>query len=191
MVGKPPGWCYHAAVVITALVVAWWVSIPFPYAESGVLVILVLVPLVSYWIIRLIVALTRDAEAVRHRFLGWLALPVIVGGLWLAVSADLPFTARFAVSQASMERLAQNVLRGGPRDVPTCAGAGLFPMCGHIAGEDENAPIGVELQIIDWPITGSRCFVWAPHGQPRAEDYEYGLRHLTGPWWGCRGWDGW
>jgi hypothetical protein len=62
---------------------------------------------------------------------------------------------------------------------------------GHILDEDDGDLIGVELQISDWPIAGSRCFVWSPHGQLHADDYEYGLRHLTGPWWGCRGWDGW
>lgn len=190
MINKPPGWGYHAAAVITTLVIAWWVSVPFSYAESGVVVIFALVPLVLYWVVRLIVALIRDAAAVWRRFLGWLALPLIVLALWAAVDADLPFKTRFALSQSSMEGFAQDVLRGGAQGLPVCAWTGLFPVCGHVlTGEDKLA--GVELQISDWPIAGSRCFVWATHGQPRANDYEYGLRHLTGPWWGCRGWDGW
>ncbi|MBB4913678.1 hypothetical protein [Streptosporangium saharense] len=189
MVNKPPGRGYHAAIVITVLVIALWVSVPFSYTESLLVVIFALAPLVLYWIVRLTVALIRDAAAVRHRLLGWLALPAIIGGLWLAVDVDLPFKARFALSQASMEGFAQDVLRSGAQD--DCAWTGLFSVCGEIVGEDKSAPIGVELRIGDWFIAPSRCFVWAPHGQPRAEDYEYGLRHLTGPWWGCRGWGGW
>jgi hypothetical protein len=190
VINKPPGWGYHAAAVITALVIAWWVSVPFSYAESGVLVIFALVPLVLYWAVRLIVALIHDATAVWRRFLGWLPLPLIVLVLWATVDADLPFKARFALSQSSMERFAEDVLRGSAQDLPVCAWTGLFPVCGHVLAEEDELT-GVELQISDWPIAGSRCFVWATHGQPRADDYEYGLRHLTGPWWGCRGWDGW
>ncbi|MGW0808672.1 hypothetical protein [Nonomuraea sp. NPDC002799] len=190
MINEPPGRGYHAAVVIATLVIAWWVSVPFSYSESSVVVIFALVPLMLYWAIRLMVALIQDARTVRRHFLGWLLLPVIVFGLWAAVDADLPFKTRFALSQSSMERFAQNVLRGGAQDLPTCAWTGLFPVCGRIAGEGKE-PTGVELRISDWPIEGSRCFVWATHGQPRGDDYEYGLRHLTGPWWGCRGWDGW
>ncbi|TMR08564.1 hypothetical protein ETD86_47265 [Nonomuraea turkmeniaca] len=103
MISMPPGLGYHAVVVVTTLVIAWWVSVPFSYAESGVVVIFALVPLVLYWAIRLSVALIRDAPAVRHRHLGWLPLPVIVLGLCAAVDADLPFKTRFALSQASME----------------------------------------------------------------------------------------
>ncbi|PRX59099.1 hypothetical protein B0I32_121203 [Nonomuraea fuscirosea] len=107
---------------------------------------------------------------------------MIVLGLWVAVDADLPFKTRFALSQASMERFSQNLLDGGVQDAPDCAWTGLFPVCGHILDEDEGDLIGVELQISDWPIASSRCFVWSPpRGQPHADDYEYRLRHLTGP----------
>lgn len=189
MISEPPGRSHHVAAVIAALVIAWWASVPFSYAESAMVMTFVLAPLVLYWVSRFLVALTHDATAVRRRSRRWLLLPLIVLVLGATVSAGLPFEARFALSRSSMERFAQDVLRGGTRDLPVCARTGLFPVCGHVLAEDGLT--GVELQISDWPLESSRCFVWAAHGQPRAADYEYGLRHLTGPWWGCRGWDGW
>ncbi|WP_155126300.1 hypothetical protein [[Actinomadura] parvosata] len=190
MIDKPPGWCYHAAVVLTTLVLFWWVSIPVSYSESGVLVIFVLVPLVLYWVVRFLVALIRDARAVWRRLPGWILLPLIVAGLWAAVDADLPFKARFALSRSSMEDFARSILTSGAREDSVCAWTGLYPVCGHLSAETESSTV-VRLHISDWPITGSRGFIWAPYGPPPLDDYDYDLRHVTGPWWGCRGWDGW
>ncbi|MFI6803298.1 hypothetical protein [Streptosporangium canum] len=192
MIESPPGWRFFTAAAIAAFINLWWSSVPFPYAEGGVFGLFVWGPLVLYWLIRLSVAMVTGWRTLSmRRLLRWLPTPLIVLGVWGVIHLDGSFSARFALSQSSMEQYARSIIDGGGRTDPGCRWAGLYHVCGHYAGEEEGAPPTAQLNVTDWPLGASRCFTWTPNGQPRPEDHEYGLRHLTGPWWGCRDWDGW
>ncbi|MGC5009365.1 hypothetical protein ACLQ2R_01235 [Streptosporangium sp. DT93] len=191
-IGNPPGWRFLTVVAIAAFVSLWWSSVPFPYTEGLVFGLLVWVPLVLSWLIRLCVALATGWRTLSvKRLLGWLPVPLVVLGVWGTVHLDGAFRMRFALSQASMERYATSILDGGEHTDPGCRATGLYSVCGHYTAGTGGTSPAARLDVFDMFLIPSRCFAWAPGGRPSDEDHEYGLRHLTGPWWGCRDWDGW
>ncbi|GIH96553.1 hypothetical protein ACFFMN_35125 [Planobispora siamensis] len=190
---RPPGWGFFTAVAIAAFTNLWWSSVPFPYLEGTFFGFFVWVPLGLYWLIRLLLAVgTQWRTWSVKRSLRWLAAPLIVAGVWAAIHLDVSFAVRFALSRPGMQQYAESIIAGGERADPGCRWTGLYHVCGRYLGQSlDVAPAAAELYINDGPLASTRCFVWAPGGRPASEDYEYGLRHLSGSWWGCRGWDGW
>ncbi|MEU4411064.1 hypothetical protein AB0F88_41720 [Streptosporangium sp. NPDC023963] len=191
MTGTPPGRWFLAAVGIAAFLNLSWSSVPFPYPEAAIFGFFVWIPLSLYWLVRLIKALTGGAGTPRATPARWLLAPFVVLCVWAAIHLDASFSARFALSRSGMEQYAKEVLAGGERTGLDCAWAGLYRVCRPDVIEDGGVPRGVRLNLVDWPFASTRCFVWMSEGRPRPESHEYGFRHLTGPWWGCKEWEGW
>ncbi|MBB2912586.1 hypothetical protein FHS43_003869 [Streptosporangium becharense] len=192
MIENPPGWRFLTAVTIAAFISLWWSSVPFPYFEGLIFGFFVWVPLSFYWIIRLCAAFWNGRRRLSMKpLLRWLPAPLIVLAVWGVIHLDGSFRVRFTLSQSSMEQYARSIIGGGGHADPGCRWTGAYHVCGRYVGEDEGVPPTAQLDVSDWPLAPSRCFAWTPDGRLRAEDYEYGLRHLTGSWWGCREWDGW
>ncbi|MER5650962.1 hypothetical protein [Streptosporangium sp. NPDC002524] len=191
-IGGPPGRRFFALVVVAAFLNLSWSSVPFPYSEGAIFGFFVWIPLGLYWLVRLLMALAGGSEPPpARRSPRWLLAPLAFLSVWAAIHLDASFSARFALSQAGMERYAKEVLAGGERTGPGCAWAGLYRVCEPDVLEDEGVPRGVRFELVDWPFASTRCFVWMPEGRPEPGEHAYALRHLTGPWWGCRHWDGW
>ncbi|MFG1946138.1 hypothetical protein [Nonomuraea sp. NPDC048826] len=185
MLDKPPGWPLLTAFSLAVLVALWWASGPYVYAEFVLWVLFIGGFLTFVWTVRAVVALIRDADAIRHRKLRWFMPWIIVCGMVVAVSLDWPFRVRFALSESALIAHAQAVARSG--DVwMECHQVGLYPTC----WSEATPGGGARFRVSDPGIRTSAGFVWSPAGQMPEDDVE-SLDPLTGPWYAYSGWDKW
>jgi hypothetical protein len=193
----PPEWGFLGGVTLATLISFYLTSVPYPYSEGDVFMLFawsLLGIMWIVWLIRLVVAVStgrrRPAAHWWVTAIRWLLFPLMVAGVFLAVRADVPFWVRFTVSQSSLEQYAVNLANGGREE--ECRWAGLYYACEEpFFEETRGAPSGVQLMVTDWPLMRTRGFVWMPAGRPPPDDGWTSHKHLVGPWWGRKTWDGW
>ncbi|WP_406319550.1 hypothetical protein OHA77_19740 [Streptosporangium sp. NBC_01639] len=117
--------------------------------------------------------------------LRWLMPWIIVGCTFLAITADVPFRVRFALSQAALADHAQAVARSGTSS-HECRQVGLYPVCWSEATPGGGARFSID----DWLVSTSAGFVWSPAGQMPEDDMDQ-LDPISGPWYAWSGWDEW
>ncbi|WP_214103745.1 hypothetical protein [Acrocarpospora catenulata] len=195
---KPRGWLRgRLFLFVTALValIGWYyASVPYPYFEQSVFALLAWTVITLAWIVRLLVAAFRNK---RIAALNWLLVPVIFVVYVTVHYTEAPFWVRFKLSESSLERYAIDLARGDQKY--GCEWVGLYYVCGaydsqwggFVSGGAEAIPGGAQVMVTDWPLMVSRGFLWLPDGrQPPDEVWCEEYRHLSGPWWACRSWDG-
>ncbi|WP_155344585.1 hypothetical protein [Acrocarpospora pleiomorpha] len=190
---KPPGWLFLLSTVFVTLICFYLDSVPYPYFEGGVFGILAWSALGLIFAIRLFNASPSEglAEAIPP-----LLVLVIFMGCLLVTSTDAPFRVRFKLSEQSLEKYAMDLARSGAKT--GCQRVGLYYVCGTyssryglVSGGAEAIPGGAQVMVTDWPLMVSRGFLWLPDKrQPPDEVWCEEYKHLSGPWWACRSWDG-
>ncbi|NRQ31483.1 hypothetical protein HII36_06460 [Nonomuraea sp. NN258] len=190
MIDRPPGWWFLTLASVTALISFYGTSVSWWYFETFGFMFLAWGSLMLTWLVRLVVAAWKARRALTAaRLLRWLPVPLIFCGVVAALSADAPFWVRFTLSEASLERYAKEIA-GGVEPSPGCRWVGLYRICGDYQNGGEAIPGGSRFLVTDWPLMPSRGFLWFPNGQLSTEDLDGDYRHLTGPWYGWKGWDG-
>ncbi|WP_424535504.1 hypothetical protein ACOZ38_36270 [Sphaerisporangium viridialbum] len=194
-----PGWFFLSTATVAALISFYLTSVPYIYMEALVYMFLAWSFLGIIWIIRLAGTLRITHQETRRwpTTIRWLLVPLIFVGSVLAIKADVPFQVRFKLSQSSLEHYAAKLAQ---RDHNVgCQWVGLYYTCGEhavddgtiVAGGAEAIDGGAQVMVIDWPLISSRGFLWLPDRREPPEDaWCDDYRHLVGPWWGCRTWDG-
>lgn len=185
MITKPPGWPLLTAFSLAALVCLWWASAPYLYVELFLWAFFVGGSLCLLGIMRGIAALVADVDAVSAHLFRWLVPWIIVGCTFLAITADVPFRVRFALSQSALAEHAQAVARSGTSS-HECRQVGLYPVCWSEATPGGGARFSID----DWLVRTSAGFVWSPAGQMPEDDVDR-LDPISGPWYAWSGWDEW
>ncbi|WP_433437577.1 hypothetical protein [Nonomuraea sp. CA-141351] len=176
----PPGKVLLPLVALLALVIlnAW--STP----GGGLFPLILLGPMLGLativvWTARFVVALLRfdGRSGLRRHWVRWACAPVIGMTVVGLVYADLPFTARFALSEASLERFARTVTSGAESAEHTDQWVGLYPLTSI-----ERIEGGARFLVSGSGFLDHYGFAWSPGGEPPAESHT-GYTHLEGPWY--------
>lgn len=170
-------------VSAVALISFYGTSVSQWYFEAIIFMFLAWTALILTWLTRLIAA-TWKARPTATRSLRWMPVPLIFLGVAAALYVDGPLWVRFSLSEAGLEQYAKEIA-GGEGPSPECRWAGLYRVCGG-----EAIPGGSRFRVKDWPLMESRGFVWSPETRPLTDTMDDEYRHLTGPWYGWKGWDG-
>ncbi len=117
---------------------------------------------------------TNRGRMPRRDLARWLVIPAVLTLTVLAVGSDIPFQVRFALSRPELDRVAADVMAGGPTDQATI---GLFPV-----EFVERTPGGMELIIGGSGFLGGFGLAFWPNGPP-AETEDAGVEPLGGGWW--------
>ncbi|MEV4353255.1 hypothetical protein [Nonomuraea sp. NPDC049625] len=176
----PPGKVLLPLVVLLALIILNHWSLPgggpFPLVLTGLLLGLATVVV---WTARFLVGLLRsDGRAgLRRHWLRWACAPVIGVAVVGLVYTDLPFAARFAFSEASLEQLARTVASGDEAGGHDDQWAGLYPLTSI-----ERIEGGARFLVSDTGFLDRYGFAWSPGGEPPDESHT-GYTHIRGPWY--------
>jgi hypothetical protein len=176
----PPGKVLLPLVALPALVMLYDSSMP----GGGPFELVLLGMGLAYgtmivWVARFVVALFRsDGRAMlRRHWMRWTAAPVMAVAVIGLVSADLPFEARFALSESGLESLARTVASSPASTDHPDQWAGLYSLTSIDRTED-----GARFLISGTGFLNRYGFAWSPKGRPAAEsntDYT----HIQGPWY--------
>ncbi|GAA4231004.1 hypothetical protein FHR32_005706 [Streptosporangium album] len=134
--------------------------------------------IVIVWTPRFVVTLlcADGRPGLRRYWARWAAAPlmgVIVTGL---VHFDVPYTARFALSETSLERYARAVAAGTEPETQEKM-VGLFPLVSV-----ERTDTGARFLVRGTGFLGSYGFAWSPVAEPPGGD-EGDYEHLRGHWY--------
>ncbi|NAS21851.1 hypothetical protein GT755_09160 [Herbidospora sp. NEAU-GS84] len=179
--GEPPGKMFLSCTILVTLMAFYLTSVPHPYSEAWVFGFLAWCVILPTFVVKLVLAKPGGGSSPVPSLLVLVVFAVCLLGMAL----DLPHKARFALSESSLEAYARDV--AGDRARTDCRMVGLYNVCDAqpIAG-------GAQLMVTDPPIAQSRGFLWLPGGTQPPDDTECEtFRHLSGPWWSCKTWDGW
>ncbi|MBG0827495.1 hypothetical protein HS041_06935 [Planomonospora sp. ID67723] len=180
----PPGWLLLPAAALTGLLLLYGVSVPGGYFGPTLLGGFAFLVLAIVWLPRFLVGLIRadGRPGLRRHWIRWAAAPAMAAAVAGLVHAGVPWQVRFALSEASMERLARAVSTGAE---PGSGGrwAGLLPVSSvtKIGG-------GVSFQLDGAGFLDTHGLAWIPAGSP-PEAPETSYEHLRGPWYEWR--EGW
>lgn len=176
----PPGRWLIPVTALAGLLLMDAVSVPGGYFMTMILSVFTFLGVAVVWAPRLIVGLFRSdgRPGLRRHWLRWASVPLI-GALTLGlVWPGVPYTARFALSESSMEHLAREIMAGregesGGRWV------GLFSM-----SSIQRADGAVLFSVRDTGFLDQYGFAWSPDGGPWLENGEY--THIKGAWYEWR-----
>lgn len=184
---RPPGWPYLTLVAIVVVLVLDWVSVPIWYTEVVILLFFGGGALGAYWTIRLCVAASLSPNEASIDERQWLTAPIVAVCLVAVLVADAAFEVRFSLSRSALDRYAKMIAEGYEPG-PECRWVGLYSICGGA-----RAVVGgAEILTNQVGMNATRGFLWLPEGrQPSEETNCEDFAHVSGPWWGCKAWDGW
>ncbi|TYB69631.1 hypothetical protein FXF51_05560 [Nonomuraea sp. PA05] len=190
MIDRPPGWRFLTTVSVVALISFYGASVSKWYSEAIMFMFLAWSVLILIWLTRLGTAGWQARHVLTTaRLRRWLPAPLIFFAVVAALAMDGPLWVRFSLSQPSLERYAKEIAAGVDPS-PGCRWVGLYRICGDYTSGGEAIPGGSRFLVSDWPLMASRGFVWLPSGQLPTDNMDDQYRHLTGPWYGWKGWDG-
>ncbi len=172
---------FLSCTILVTLMAFYLTSVPDPYAEAGIFGFLAWCVILPTFVVKLVLAKPGGGSSPVPSLLVLVVFAVCL----LGMASDLPYTARFALSESSLEAYARDVAGNGA--TTDCRMAGLYDVC-------DAQPItgGAQLMVTDPPIAQSRGFLWLPGGARPPDDTDCEtVRHLSGPWWSCKTWDGW
>ncbi|MBB2909191.1 hypothetical protein FHS43_000437 [Streptosporangium becharense] len=173
----PPSWLLLPSFTLTGLLLLYGASVPGGYFLSQVLGGLLALVLAIVWVTRFVMGLGVDGlSGLRRNWVRWAAPPVISVVVIGLIGVDAPLTARFRLSEASLERVAREVAAGGhpERDEQW---VGLF----HI-GEIRQIEGGVSFTVKDAGLIYGEGFAWCPAGPPEPDGTNH-YWHVHGPWY--------
>jgi hypothetical protein len=118
---------------------------------------------------------TNGGRMPRRDLMRWLVIPAVLILTVLAVGSDLPFLARFTLSRAELDRVAADVMAGGPTDRTTI---GLFSV------EDvELTTSGMDFIIGGSGFFGGVRLAFSPNGPPTDTDELIDVEPIGAGWW--------
>ncbi|MGN9847128.1 hypothetical protein ACTMTI_54505 [Nonomuraea sp. H19] len=167
-------------VALVGLIILYNRSLPGGGSFSLWMLGLMLTPgVVIVWAARFGVGLLRSdgRPGLREHWVRWAVAPVMGVAVIGAVYVDLPFTARFAISEASLEHLAQAVASGAESAEHDDQWVGLYPLTSI-----ERIEGGARFLVSDTGFLDHYGFAWSPKGRP-AEESHTGYTHIRGPWY--------
>jgi hypothetical protein len=176
----PPGWVLIPLIALVGLIVLNDRSMPGggPF-ELIILGLALALGTAVVWIPRFVVALLRSDRrpGLRKHWIRWAAGPLMAVAVVGLVHFDLPFTARFALSEASLERFAQTVASGPESAKYGDQWVGLYPLTSvqRIEG-------GARFLVSGTGFLDHYGFAWSPKGMP-ADETHTGYTHIEGPWY--------
>jgi hypothetical protein len=120
------------------------------------------------------VAAVAGLLALHHDWVRWAVAPAMGVAVIALAYADVPFNARFALSEASLERFAQSVASGAKHGDQW---VGLYPLTWS-----ERIDGGARFLVSETGFLDSYGFAWIPNGRP-AEESRTEYTHIEGPWY--------
>ncbi|MBB2909192.1 hypothetical protein FHS43_000438 [Streptosporangium becharense] len=180
----PPGRWLLPGFALTGLMLLYGASVPGGYFLMQMFGGLLALVLAIVWMSRFVVGLLRaDGRAgLRRHWVRWAVPPVISAAVIGLLSVDAPLTARFRLSEASLERVAREVAAGRhpERDEQWI---GLF----HVSAIHQHEA-GASFLVKGAGFLNREGFTWSPAGKPDANRDGYGdgenyYRHIHGPWY--------
>jgi hypothetical protein len=136
--------------------------------------------LAGTWLLRFVAAVwTYRGRIPRGHWLRWLAVPALLGGVFVLTRYNVPYELRLAASRGAMDQVAAEVAAGGSTDR---SWVGLYPVAGV-----ERIPGGIRF-IIDDSLLGSVGFAYSSAGQPENVDDDPlwccdRFESIGGGWW--------
>ncbi|MEV0236566.1 hypothetical protein [Nonomuraea sp. NPDC050786] len=176
----PPGKVLLPLVALLALIILNYFSLPGGGSLSLMLTGLMLgAATVIVWTARFVVGLLRSdgRSGLRRHWVRWACAPLMGVAVLGLVYADLPFTARFALSESSLEQVARTVASGGESAQHDDHWAGLYPLTSI-----ERIDGGARFLVSDTGFLDHYGFAWSPGGEPPDESHT-GYTHIRGPWY--------
>jgi hypothetical protein len=176
----PPGKVLLPLVALVALIILNGTSLPGGVPFDLLLLGLVLTyGTVIVWVARFVVALFRSdgRPMLRRHWVRWAAAPVMAVAVIGSVYADLPFTARFALSESSLASFARTVAAAPVSTDHADRWVGLYPLKTISRTED-----GVRFLVDGTGFLNQYGFEWSPKGPP-AEESHTDYAHIQGPWY--------
>ncbi|MGI5273266.1 hypothetical protein ACQEUU_29240 [Nonomuraea sp. CA-218870] len=165
-------------VALTGLITLDYTSMP----GGGSLELLVLglalaMSTVIVFLARFAVALVRSdgRPGLRAHWIRWVAAPVMGVTVIGLVYADVPFTARFALSQPSLESFARQVAGGDAEHDDQWVG--LFPV-----ESVQRVDGGARFLVRGTGFLDRYGFAWIPDGVPE-EEHHMDYTPVEGPWY--------
>jgi hypothetical protein len=176
----PPGLLILPAGALTGALLLYGVSAPGGYFEAILLSVILGLVLAVIWIPRFVVGLLRadGRPGLRRHWARWAAGPVMGAAVIGLMHFNVPYTVRFALSEASLERFAQAVATGAESETGD-RWVGLFPL-----KSAERIDGGARFLVKDVGFIDSYGFAWSPQGEPSDEYADY--EHLHGSWYEWR-----
>ncbi|WP_406317089.1 hypothetical protein OHA77_07765 [Streptosporangium sp. NBC_01639] len=174
----PPGRWLLPLVAFAGLVLLYGVSAPGGYFMETMFGGFLGLVLVIVWAPRFVVALCRadGRPGLRRHWTRWAAAPLMGVAVIGLVHFDVPYTARFALSETSLERYAQAVAAGTEPEIQEKT-VGLFSLASI-----ERTGTGARFRVRGTGFLSSYGFAWSPGGEPSG-DYEGEYEHLRGHWY--------
>ncbi|MEV4114548.1 hypothetical protein [Nonomuraea sp. NPDC049695] len=176
----PPGKVLLPLVALLALIILNYWSLPGGGSLSLMVTGLMLgLATVVVWTARFVVGLLRSdgRSGLRRHWVRWACAPVMGVAVVGIVFADLPFTARFALSESSLEQVARTVASGDESTEYDDQWAGLYPLTSI-----ERIEGGARFLVSDTGFLDHYGFAWSPGGEPSDESHT-GYTHIRGPWY--------
>ncbi|GAA3443763.1 hypothetical protein [Planomonospora venezuelensis] len=174
----PPGLLLLPVCALTGLLLLYGVSVPGGYFGLLLLGGFAGLLLTVVWLPRFVVGLIREdgRPGLRRHWVRWAAAPVMAAAVIGLVAFDVPWTVRFAASEASLERVAKDVSAGAEPEGGT-RWIGLVQV-----SSVTRADGGVAFRLADAGFLDSHGLVWSPEGAPQ-ENAPSTYEHLDGPWY--------
>jgi hypothetical protein len=134
---------------------------------------------ITVWIPRFVVALLRSdgRPGLRRYWIRWASGPIMAAAVIGLMYFDLPFTARFALSETNLERFAQAIASGPESAEHADQWVGLYPLTSI-----ERIEGGARFLVSGTGFLDQYGFAWSPKGLPPDETHT-GYTHLHGPWY--------
>ncbi len=176
----PPGWVLHSLVALAGLIILSNYSLP----GGGDFIRLLLALSIALgttivWTARFGVGLLRSdgRPRLRERWLRWVTAPIMGVAVIGLTYFDVPSTARFALSESSLEDFARTVA-AQPEDAEIGdTWVGLYPLT-----EIEPNEGGARFLVSGTGFLDHYGFAWSPKGPPPEESHTR-YTHMDGPWY--------
>ncbi|MFI9596983.1 hypothetical protein [Nonomuraea sp. NPDC052265] len=176
----PPGKVLLPLVAVVGLIVLNHSSMPgggsFMLLLAGLALAVVTVVV---WVARFTVALLRSEgrPGLRRHWVRWLAAPLMGVTVIALVFTGVPFSVRFALSEAGLEEFARTVAAEAGSVRHDDRWVGLYPLTSI-----ERIEGGARFLVSDTGLLDMYGFAWSPGGEPPEESHT-GYTHLEGPWY--------
>jgi hypothetical protein len=171
---RPPGILFFAATAFAVFVGLWVSSIQ---SFGGLHFTMVLwFSLAGIWVARFTGAtLTARLRFSLAEWVRWLAVPVILGSVFLLTRTSVPFDVRLSLSRGAMDQAAAEIMAGGSTDRDWI---GLYAV-----ERVEQIPNGMRFVVAGGGFIDGWGFAYSTDGAPANVDGNDDYEHLDGNWW--------
>ncbi|MBT2233847.1 hypothetical protein [Nonomuraea sp. NEAU-A123] len=176
----PPGWVLHSLVALAGLIILNDYSLPGGGGFIGLLLgLAIALCTVIVWTARFGVGLLRSdgRPRLRRHWPRWLTAPIMGVAVIGLVYFDVPSTARFALSESSLEDFARTVASQAEETEIGDTWVGLYPLTSIEPNEG-----GARFLVSGTGFLDQYGFAWSPKGPPPEESHT-GYTHMDGPWY--------